>query len=303
VYRYERTTQSPVPTIISHQPTFIDLSQCDSGCQLVFDVETPGDYSQIASVGLEREVGDAWVQETQLWGPLESPTWQLQRTFHADDAPGAYVFRVVTRLADGARAVSAEVTVSVENGPTPTVFSRVVSTYRDGTALIRWDATSTASVRGFNVYRRREGERHFGTVNEQLIPPGERVFTDAGVTPGSRYVYQVGAVADDGEWLSEAARLSIPEVMLMLEQNHPNPFNPSTAIAFSMPAAGSARLSIFDVRGALVTVLFDGPAPLGRIEITWDGRDSAGVPVGSGLYFCRLDALKHALTRRMVLLK
>jgi hypothetical protein len=88
-----------------------------------------------------------------------------------------------------------------------------------------------------------------------------------------------------------------------LEQNYPNPFNPSTMINFSMPVSGHARIEIFNVLGASVTVIFDGLAPAGEHEVVWDGRDDAGRPTASGVYFYRLTADNYTETRKMMLLK
>src|SRR5262249_46075873 len=61
-----------------------------------------------------------------------------------------------------------------------------------------------------------------------------------------------------------------------LEQNYPNPLNPRTTFAFSLPVAGRARLNIFDVRGRLVRTLVDGQFPAGRHEVIWDGTNANG---------------------------
>jgi len=88
---------------------------------------------------------------------------------------------------------------------------------------------------------------------------------------------------------------------LVLHQNAPNPFNPSTTIAFDLPQSGRARLVVFDVRGRQVRALVDGVLESGTHRIVWDGRDGAGRRVGSGIYFYRLDAAQTASVRKMVL--
>ncbi len=88
-----------------------------------------------------------------------------------------------------------------------------------------------------------------------------------------------------------------------LSQNYPNPFNPSTEMKFSMPVNGHARLEIFNVLGASVAVIFDGPAVAGEHRVVWDGRDSDGNATASGVYFYRLTADNYTETRKMMLLK
>jgi len=75
-----------------------------------------------------------------------------------------------------------------------------------------------------------------------------------------------------------------------LSQNYPNPFNPTTEIAFSIPVASQVQLEIMNVLGQKVRTLKDEYTEAGSYTITWDGRDRAGVPVASGVYFYRLKA-------------
>lgn len=89
-----------------------------------------------------------------------------------------------------------------------------------------------------------------------------------------------------------------------LEQNQPNPFNPSTTIRYSLSTAGPVTLRIYDVTGAVVRALVDDAhAAAGASEATWNGRDDGGRPVASGVYFYRLQSPNLTLTRKMVLLK
>jgi FlgD Ig-like domain len=88
---------------------------------------------------------------------------------------------------------------------------------------------------------------------------------------------------------------------LELRQNVPNPFNPTTTIEFSTPAAGSVRLAVYDVSGRRVRTLVNGVREAGSYQIVWDGRDERGLRVGSGVYFYKLDAREASQVRKMVL--
>ncbi|MBK7703756.1 MAG: hypothetical protein IPI34_13175 [bacterium] len=68
----------------------------------------------------------------------------------------------------------------------------------------------------------------------------------------------------------------------------PNPFNPSTEIAFAVPRRDELSLEIHDAGGKLVRRVPLGPLGPGRHAIRWDGRDDGGLNVGSGVYFVRL---------------
>ncbi len=89
----------------------------------------------------------------------------------------------------------------------------------------------------------------------------------------------------------------------ILEQNAPNPFNPSTTVAFSLATAANVELSVFDITGRLVTTLASGEFPAGSHAAVWDGRDEAGRETASGIYFYSLTAGETQERRKMVLLK
>ena len=83
-----------------------------------------------------------------------------------------------------------------------------------------------------------------------------------------------------------------------LEGNYPNPFNPSTAIVFSLPEQSSIRLSIFDILGRQVKILHDGPMPAGRHELIFQAGE-----IPNGVYFYRLETPAGRFDGQMLLLK
>jgi hypothetical protein len=90
---------------------------------------------------------------------------------------------------------------------------------------------------------------------------------------------------------------------ITLEQNRPNPFNPSTEIEFDLPRQADVNVTVYDVEGRPVRTLLDGVLPAGPGKIAWDGTDANGYPVSSGVYFCTLRAGTESVTRKMTLLK
>ncbi|MCD4829372.1 MAG: T9SS type A sorting domain-containing protein [Candidatus Cloacimonetes bacterium] len=85
--------------------------------------------------------------------------------------------------------------------------------------------------------------------------------------------------------------------------NHPNPFNPETTLAFSLPSAGKVELTIYNIRGERVRSILGGYRPAGRHSVTWGGDDDDGRPVASGVYFARLTSVGRTITRKLLLLK
>jgi hypothetical protein len=94
----------------------------------------------------------------------------------------------------------------------------------------------------------------------------------------------------------------VPNVF-RLSQNHPNPFNPSTSIFFSLQEKGQASLVIYDLMGRKVRTLVSSELEAGEHELVWDGRDSSGGEVASGVYLYRLRSNGSSQVRRMTLLR
>jgi hypothetical protein len=88
-----------------------------------------------------------------------------------------------------------------------------------------------------------------------------------------------------------------------LDQNYPNPFNPDTQIGLALPSDSHVRLNIFNVLGQHVRTLVDGDMPAGYHTVTWDGNDSDGSSVASGVYFYRITAEDFSSSKKMMLLK
>ncbi|HPF36918.1 MAG TPA: FlgD immunoglobulin-like domain containing protein, partial [Candidatus Krumholzibacteria bacterium] len=99
-----------------------------------------------------------------------------------------------------------------------------------------------------------------------------------------------------------ATAVDLPTV-LALNQNHPNPFNPSTTIKFDLPQRGRVDLKIYALDGSLVRTLVSEALDPGRHDVTWQGRDDSGRQAASGTYFYRLTADGKTLVRKMTLMK
>lgn len=90
---------------------------------------------------------------------------------------------------------------------------------------------------------------------------------------------------------------------LRLEPSYPNPFNPQTTLAYWVPMDARVRLAVVDARGQVVARLVDGVQTSGRHVVAWNGRDSRGAPVASGVYRLLLRAGGEERSRSVTLLK
>jgi hypothetical protein len=90
-------------------------------------------------------------------------------------------------------------------------------------------------------------------------------------------------------------------------QNYPNPFNPETSLTYEVKPnhSGTApvQLDIYNIHGHRIRTLVDGAKPAGIYTVKWDGRDSRGVPVQSGVYIFKLQSERDVSTRKGILTK
>jgi flagellar hook assembly protein FlgD len=96
---------------------------------------------------------------------------------------------------------------------------------------------------------------------------------------------------------------TVPVFSNVLGQNAPNPFNPTTSIVYSLSDRAEVAVSIYDVAGVRVRRIDQGVRDAGEYAVEWDGRDDAGIVVGTGVYFYRLDGVSGVAPKKMVLLK
>jgi hypothetical protein len=107
-----------------------------------------------------------------------------------------------------------------------------------------------------------------------------------------------------GEVCDPASDAPPPSPGLKLWPARPNPFNPRTVISFELARTGPVTLDVYSARGERVRRLVDGERSAGAVhQVAWDGRDDAGVGVGSGVYYCRLAAAGKVRLQKLVLLK
>jgi len=94
-----------------------------------------------------------------------------------------------------------------------------------------------------------------------------------------------------------------PPLRFAVQQNVPNPFNPSTRISYTVAHREQVQLIVYDVAGRKVRTLVDEVKTPGPHFVDWDSRDDGGNLVSSGIYHYRLRAGDFEETKRMVLIK
>jgi hypothetical protein len=113
---------------------------------------------------------------------------------------------------------------------------------------------------------------------------------------------QVCIIRETGVRDISASDAGVPEDY-KLGQNYPNPFNAGTVIEFTNKTDGHVSLEVFNILGQHVVTLLDDYKDYGKYAVDWDGRDSRGEQVPSGMYFYRVRAGDFTAVKKMVLLK
>ncbi len=122
---------------------------------------------------------------------------------------------------------------------------------------------------------------------------------DAGANPVTALFHGFGQFIG---YLSMEDEIGLPGE-IALHPNFPNPFNPSTQIAYDLAKDSNVRLEIFDLMGRNVKTLVNGKQIAGRHMATWNATDNFGQPVSAGVYLYRLHTENKVFTRKMILMK
>jgi hypothetical protein len=110
------------------------------------------------------------------------------------------------------------------------------------------------------------------------------------------------SVRTSGKWLSLVEASAWPRFFI-LGQNYPNPFNSSTTIEYTLSVQSAVKLDIYNILGQRVIRIIDKELPSGYYKVIWDGKDSSGDDVASGVYFYQIRASGYTKAKKMILLK
>jgi hypothetical protein len=152
---------------------------------------------------------------------------------------------------------------------------------RDEYVVIPSYATEDSSLQVLDIQPERDGTDHLFEVEELEF---------------NGVLYQVS------ELLEVLHDVSIPEEY-RLYSPYPNPFNPTTKVAYDIPKDGKIELVIFDINGRLVRVLDISNIRAGHHEVEWDAKDNSGNGVSAGVYFVRFTSETYYDTKKILLLK
>jgi len=176
--------------------------------------------------------------------------------------------------------------------------------------VLTWTPNEEDDLDYYAVYR--DSVEGFA-LGEPIAYTTEAYFEDAEPPPLSEWWYRVTAFDFGGNESEPSGSAGVTGTAVAdfptrfhLAPAAPNPFRSHTEIAYEIPlelAGARVTLKIFDSSGRLVRTLVDGVRPPARHSASWDGTDSHGRPVASGVYFCRIVVGENEARRKVMLLR
>jgi len=183
----------------------------------------------------------------------------------------------------------------------PVEFGTFDAVPGDNQVTLNWNTLSEIDFARFDVIR--DGATVAQVPSQGNGSSGHHYsWTDHGVVNGTTYHYSLVAVDVDGSRTEVATVDATAHAELateyMLSANYPNPFNPSTSIAYSLKEAGLVNLTVYDLAGRTVAELVNREQASGSYTVSFDGTG-----LSSGIYYYRLSVNGFTATQKMVLMK
>lgn len=181
---------------------------------------------------------------------------------------------------------------------TPVAFrfvSAEVQENQGGLKLV-WETDGHLEPSSFRVHRWDPQRGEESLLSREIVEETseDQVYrywcVDRDVMVGETYRYTIQATDPSGVGflaISLNGEVRGPRTYRLL-QNYPNPFNAETTLSYQIPEAGRVVLAIFNTRGQKVRTLVDAVESPDLHVVYWDGTDQTGLPVASGMYFCRM---------------
>ena len=175
-------------------------------------------------------------------------------------------------------------------------------TYDQGT--LTWSPSTAGDFDHFVVYG---AERNVFDAARVVDTSTDATLDVAGARHAFYFVTAVDAAGNESapaSTVGETTANGTSRIYALSVSNHPNPFNPSTMVEYTVPTRGRVTVAIYDARGARVRTLVDGKVhEAGSHTTEWDGRADSGAAVTSGVYFARVECAGAFESKKLVLLK
>jgi hypothetical protein len=170
---------------------------------------------------------------------------------------------------------------------------------------------------GFYVEKKHPGDSVWSEIQNSFVP-------GHGTTNEPQHYSVADSNAEIGTWLYRLKQVDlggpiayfdpieinvltdvkeVTPIQFTLQQNFPNPFNPTTSISYALPRSSTVSLKVYDALGQEIVTLVNQTQSAGYHEVVWSGRNSDGANVSSGIYFYRIEANGPAGSENFIQLK
>ena len=258
-----------------------------------------------------------------LWG------YQIQRKVGLPDSDSSYITIATTDLAQSFEDLNVELnkvyTYRVRSlvmgfnsiygneatayvpASVPVELLSFSSSVVDDDITLNWTTATETNNSGFQIERREtKNERSedwenigFANGNGTTTEPQTYFYKDENLS-AAKYQYRLKQIDFDGtfEYSNIVEAEILPPGKFSLEQNFPNPFNPSTKISWQSPVNSHQTLKIYDVLGNEVAILVNEYRTAGKYEAEFNASN-----LSSGIYYYKITAGEFVQTRKMIILK
>lgn len=210
---------------------------------------------------------------------------------------------IVTFVFDGVTGFNHRYAIADLNSPLPVELVAFEARRKAETVELRWKTATELNNYGFEIERAISRGGPYAVVDfvegqGTKNTPSSYAFDDHGA-PGETVYYRLRQIDRDGS-VTYSSEVEVAAEDMRLElSNHPNPFNPSTTIAFTAPADGRALLAVYDALGTRVATAFDSDVRRGEsVSVPFD---AAALP--GGVYFYTVTIGESTRTGKMLLVK
>jgi len=229
--------------------------------------------------------------------------------------------RQITVTLNGGFGAKGTYSIGREDGQTLPVelSSFMVQVNSSNQAVVQWVTQSETGVAGFNIYRGTDTEIANATHLNVFIPATNTSsmqiyqYVDMELIDDGDYYYWLENVDLDGSstlhgpisFTMTFTQGTTPPVPIVdgITAIYPNPFNPTTRIAFGLTKKGVVNLEIYNLKGQLVRRLLSEMKDKGAYSISWDGTNNFGERVGSAVYLVRMKSNAGSFIQKIVLSK